>query len=71
MPLKQRKRVQQMSEILSQAAKVLGSAVAADAGMTRKAIGLDNKTPLEMMMTAEGSLALRDHLIRIEYGVYS
>jgi uncharacterized protein (DUF2384 family) len=44
-----------MSEILSQAAKVLGSAVAADAGMTRKAIGLDNKTPLEMMMTAEGT----------------
>jgi len=59
-----------MSEILSQAAKVLGSAAAGGAGITRKAIGLDNKTPLEMMMTAEGSLALRDHMVRIEYGVY-
>jgi putative toxin-antitoxin system antitoxin component (TIGR02293 family) len=68
--LEQSKRVQQMSEILSQAAKILGSAAAADAWVTRKSIGLDNKTPLEMMMTPEGSLALRDHLVRIEYGVY-
>lgn len=68
--LEQSKRVQQMSEILSQAAKVLGSAAAADTWMTRNAISLDNRTPLEMMMTPEGSLALRDHLVRIEYGVY-
>lgn len=68
--LEQSQLAQQMSEILSQAAKVLGSAATADAWMTRKAISLDDKTPLEMMMTPEGSLALRDHLVRIEYGVY-
>jgi putative toxin-antitoxin system antitoxin component (TIGR02293 family) len=59
-----------LSEILPQATKVMGSAAAADAWVTRKSIVLDNKTPLEMMKTPEGSLALRDHLARIEYGVY-
>ncbi len=68
--LEQSKRVQQVSEILFQATMVLGSVAAADAWVTRKAIGLDNKTPLEIMMTPEGSLALRDQLVRIEYGVY-
>lgn len=66
----QSKRALQLSEILSQAVKVLGSAAAADAWMMRKAIGLDNTTPLEMMMTPEGCLALSDHLVRVEYGVY-
>jgi putative toxin-antitoxin system antitoxin component (TIGR02293 family) len=68
--LEQSKRAQQLSEILSQAAKVLGSAAAADAWMTRKATGLDSKMPLEMMMNPEGCLALSDHLVRLEYGVY-
>ena len=68
--LEQSKRAQQMSEILSQAANVLGPTAAADAWMTRKAIGLDRKMPLELMMTPEGCLALRDYLVRIEYGVY-
>ena len=68
--LEQSKRTEQVSEILSQATNVLGSAAAADAWLTRKAIGLDNETPLEMMMTQEGCLALRDHLVRIGYGVY-
>ena len=68
--LEQSKRAEQVSEILSQAANVLGSAAAADAWLTRKAIGLGNTTPLEMMMTPEGCLALRDHLVRMEYGVY-
>jgi putative toxin-antitoxin system antitoxin component (TIGR02293 family) len=68
--LEQSKRAEQVSEILSQAAKVFGSAAAADVWMMRKAIGLDNKTPLEMMVTPAGSLALHDHLVRIEYGVY-
>jgi uncharacterized protein (DUF2384 family) len=38
--------------------------------MTRKATGLDSKMPLEMMMNPEGCLALSDHLVRLEYGVY-
>ena len=70
MTLKQSKRAEQVSEILSQAADVLGTTAAADAWMTRKAIGLDRKMPLEMMMTPEGCLALRDYLVRMEYGVY-
>lgn len=68
--LEQSKRAQGVSEILSQAANVLGSAAAADVWMTRKAIGLGNTTPLEMMMSPEGRLALRDHLVRMECGVY-
>lgn len=68
--LEQSKRAEQVSEILFQATTVLGSPSAADAWLTRKAIGLGNATPLEMMMTPEGCLGLRDHLVRMEYGVY-
>ena len=68
--LEQSKRAQGLSEILFQATTVFGSAAAADAWMTRKAIGLDRKMPLELIMTPEGCLALRDYLVRIEYGVY-
>lgn len=68
--LGQTKRAQGVSEILFQATKVLGSAAAADAWMTRRAIGLGSEMPLEMMKTPEGCLALRDHLVRMEYGVY-
>jgi putative toxin-antitoxin system antitoxin component (TIGR02293 family) len=68
--LEQGKRAEQVSEILFQAATVLGSAAAADAWMTRRAIGLGSEMPLEVMMTPEGCLALRDHLVRMEYGVY-
>lgn len=68
--LEQSKRAEQVSEILFQATKVLGSAGAADAWITRRAIGLGSAPPLEMMMTPEGCLALRDHLVRMEYGVY-
>jgi putative toxin-antitoxin system antitoxin component (TIGR02293 family) len=47
----QSKRTQQLLAILSAATKVMGSDAAADAWMMRKAIGLGNKVPLEMLLT--------------------
>jgi putative toxin-antitoxin system antitoxin component (TIGR02293 family) len=66
----QSKRAQQLLEILSHATKVMGSDAAADAWMKRKAVGLGNKVPLEMMLTQEGCLALHEYLVRVGYGVY-
>lgn len=62
----QSQRAKQLSEILSQATKVLGSDVAADAWMARKAIGLGNTTPTKVMLMPEGLLALREHLVRMQ-----
>jgi putative toxin-antitoxin system antitoxin component (TIGR02293 family) len=47
----QSKRTQQLLAILSAATKVMGSDAATDAWMMRKAIGLGNKVPLEMLLT--------------------
>lgn len=68
--LEQSRCAEQLSEILCQAAKVLGSETEADAWMEKKAIGIGGRVPLDVMLTPEGRVALRDYLARIEYGVY-
>jgi uncharacterized protein (DUF2384 family) len=42
----------------------------AEAWMRRRAMGLDSMVPLEMLALPDGFSMLRDHLIRMEYGVY-
>lgn len=68
--LEQSQWAEKLSEILCQAAKVLGSETEADAWMEKKAIGLGGCVPLDVMLTPEGCVALRDYLARMEYGVY-
>lgn len=66
----QGQRAEQLAAILSHATKVMGSQAAANSWLAERAIGLGSRVPFELMMTPEGCLALREHLLRLEYGVY-
>jgi putative toxin-antitoxin system antitoxin component (TIGR02293 family) len=68
--LAQRKYAEQVSAILSHATEVMGSVALANCWLTRRAIGLGSRAPLKLLMTQAGCLALREHLVRLEYGVY-
>lgn len=68
--MEQSLRAAQLAEILEQATQVLGARDAAEAWMGRRAMGLDGMAPLEVLAMSDGFPMLRDHLIRMEYGVY-
>ena len=58
-------------EILALAIKVFRSEEEALAWMERPAIGLNQQLPVDLAATAEGREAVRDHLVRIYFGVYT
>jgi len=68
--MEQSLRAAQLAEILEKATHVLGARDAAEAWMGRRAMGLDGIVPFEVLVMPEGFPMLRDHLIRMEYGVY-
>lgn len=63
-------RARQLAEILDKATQVMGARNGAEAWMGRRAIGLDGRVPLDVLTLPDGFSMLRDHLIRLEYGVY-
>lgn len=63
-------RARQLAEILEKATQVVGARDSAEAWMGRRAMGLDGMVPLEVLALPDGFSMLRDHLIRLEYGVY-
>jgi uncharacterized protein (DUF2384 family) len=58
-------------QILTQATEVFGGREAAEAWMSRAAMGLDGQRPLDCVHTEEGAQVVRDLLVRLEYCVYS
>ncbi|HQC96550.1 MAG TPA: MbcA/ParS/Xre antitoxin family protein [Aquabacterium sp.] len=60
-----------VEQIFTQAAEVFGSREAAEVWMSRPAIGLDRKRPLDCLHTEEGAQVVRDFLVRLDYCVYS
>lgn len=68
--MEQSLRAAQLTEILAKATQVLGARDAAEAWMGRRAMGLDGMVPFEVLAMPDGFTMLRDHLIRMEYGVY-
>lgn len=63
-------RARQLAEILEKATQAMGARDGAEAWMGRRAMGLDGMVPLEVLALPDGFPMLRDHLIRLEYGVY-
>lgn len=59
-----------VEQILTQAAEVFGGREAAEAWMSRPAMGLDGLRPIDWLQTAEGVQVVRDFLARLEYCVY-
>lgn len=59
------------AEMLARATKILGSQEAAERWLERPAIGLDRKSPIDLLATPAGTRMVDDYLTRIEYGVYT
>lgn len=69
--IEQGNRTWKFAEILGQATEAFGSKEEAEAWMTRPAIGLDQRKPMDLMATTAGIEAVEEYLTRIEYGVYT
>jgi putative toxin-antitoxin system antitoxin component (TIGR02293 family) len=64
-------RTWQFAETLARATKVLGSQEVAERWLESPAIGLDRKSPIDLLATPAGTRMVENYLTRIEYGVYT
>ena len=64
-------RAWQFAEVLARASEVLGSQEAAERWLEKPAIGLNRRTPIELLATPVGVAMVNQYLSRIEYGVYT
>lgn len=64
-------RTWKFAEILAKAVMVFGSQEDAEAWLQRPAVGLNQRSPLELLSTAAGVEAVEEHLGRLEHGVYA
>lgn len=64
-------RAWRFAEVFTRTMDVLGSQDAAEAWLLEPAIGLENRSPIDLLTSAAGAKAVADYLTRLEYGVYS
>ncbi|MGI4855867.1 MAG: antitoxin Xre/MbcA/ParS toxin-binding domain-containing protein [Janthinobacterium lividum] len=64
-------RLLRLAAVTEQAIGVFGSTPAAESWLVTPAIGLDGRTPLDLLQSLEGSEQVEAFLTRIDYGVYS
>jgi putative toxin-antitoxin system antitoxin component (TIGR02293 family) len=64
-------RTWKFAEILAKATETLGSQEAAERWLERPAIGLDRRSPIDLLATPAGVELVEDHLERLAYGVYA
>ena len=64
-------RVWKMAEILAKGEEVLGTREEAEQWLTRQAIGLDSRRPIDLMTTPQGADLVKTLLEQMEYGVYA
>ncbi|MGD9863515.1 MAG: antitoxin Xre/MbcA/ParS toxin-binding domain-containing protein [Pseudodonghicola sp.] len=69
--LEQSNRTWKFAEILARAIEIFGSQETAVDWMTRPAIGLDQRRPMDLIGTAAGVELVEDYLTRIDYGIYT
>lgn len=67
----QSNRAWKFAEIVARATEIFGSQDEAVAWLTRPAIGLDQRRPIDLIGTAAGVELVEDHLTRLDYGVYA
>lgn len=60
-----------MAEILAKAEQVLGTREEAEQWLSRPALGLDSRRPIDLMATAQGAELVKTLLEQMEYGVYA
>ena len=60
-----------LAETLAKATEIFGSKEEAERWMSKPAMGLDGKRPIELLQTVQGAELVNDFLGRLEYGVYT
>ncbi|MDZ4194827.1 MAG: antitoxin Xre/MbcA/ParS toxin-binding domain-containing protein [Pseudomonas sp.] len=58
------------AQVLEQAIRVLGTPKLAEAWMSKPAIGLDGRRPIDLLDNAIGTQLVSEFLARLDYGVY-
>lgn len=64
-------RIWRVAEILGRATDIFGSREEAEKWLAQPSIGLDHRSPIDLIATAVGFEAVQTYLTRIEYGVYT
>ncbi len=64
-------RLLRIAAVMKQAADVLGSGAAAEHWLVTPAIGLDQRRPLDLLQSVEGTEMVTTLLTRMDRGVYS
>lgn len=64
-------RALRLVSVTNQAIGVLGSQEAAEKWLSGPAIGLDDRKPIDLLQSSEGTDMVKTLLTRMEYGVYS
>ena len=61
----------QLAEVVTRAEDVFGSREAAESWLSRPAIGLDQRRPIDLLGTSAGTSAVKTYLDRIDLGIYA
>ncbi len=64
-------RLWKFAEVLTRAIDVFGSQSEAEQWLVRPAMGLDQRSPIELLASPAGAELVEDFLTRIEYGAYT
>jgi putative toxin-antitoxin system antitoxin component (TIGR02293 family) len=64
-------RAWKFAEILTRATDIFGSQEEAEHWLERPALAFDGYRPLDLLSTLAGAEMVDDHLVRLEYGVYT
>ena len=64
-------RALRLVSVMHQAEEVLGSQEAAERWLSSPAMGLDQRLPIDLLQSSEGTAMVKTLLSRMEYGVYA
>ncbi len=64
-------RLWNMAEILAKAEEVLGTREEAEQWLSRPAMGLDSRRPIDLMASPQGADLVKTLLDQMDYGVYA
>jgi putative toxin-antitoxin system antitoxin component (TIGR02293 family) len=71
LPVDESERLWRFAEILAHATRVFGSQTEAEQWLSRPAMALDQRTPIDLLRTSPGARLVAEYLTRMEHGVYS
>lgn len=56
--------------VVQKAADVVGDRSAAEAWLQQPAVAFNGRRPIDLLSTRQGAMLIKDHLTRMDYGVY-